>query len=404
MRWPLRGVLLTTGFVLLTACERQGAAPPAAPPAEVVVSTPLAREVVDELLYTGSTQALDTTEVRPRVTGFIEAVKFQPLDIVKSGQVLFEIDAREFRAARDRAQGDVTLREAMLRRATFEFNKLEEIRATGAVSEQEYADAMANRDGAAAALTSAQATLANAALQLEWCSVTAPIGGRISRDYFRNGDLVVADQTVLAEIVDDGRVYVYFNISERDLLTLRERGRVERAGGDPAASQPELRELRWRVEIGLMTESGYPHVGVIDYAAPQVDPTTGTLQVRAVFENANRVLVAGLFVRVRVPIGAPYTALTVNERALGSDQGQRFLLVVNDKDQVERRPVGVGTLRAGLRVITEGLQPSERVIVEGLQRVRPGLTVKPVVVPMPTGPAGAARPVVTTTSAPAAGH
>ncbi len=404
MRWPLRGMLLIVGVALLTACERQGAAPPTAPPAEVVVSAPLTREVVDELLCTGSTQALDTTEVRPRVTGFIEAVKFQPLDIVKPGQVLFEIDAREFRAARDRAQGEVTMREALLRRATFEFNKLEEIRATGAVSEQEYADAMANRDAAAAALTSAQAALANAALQLEWCSVTAPIGGRISRDYFRNGDLVSANQTVLAEIVDDGRVYAYFNISERDLLTLRERARAQRVGGVAAANQPELRDLNWRVEIGLMTETGYPHVGVIDYAAPQVDPTTGTLQVRAVFENANRVLVAGLFVRVRVPVGAPYTALTVSERALGSDQGQRFLLVVNDKNEVERRPVRVGALQAGLRVITEGLRPDERVIVEGLQRVRPGLTVKPVVAPMPTGPAGATPPGVTTSSAPAAGR
>jgi RND family efflux transporter MFP subunit len=189
-------------------------------------------------------------------------------------------------------------------------------------------------------------------------------------------------------------VYVYFNISERDILTLRATARAER--GDPTTPLPELRELRWPLQVGLMTEEGFPHEGVIDYADPAVDASTGTQQVRAVFENQDGALLAGLFVRVRVPLGKPYMALTVTERALGSDQGQRYLLVVNEKNVVEYRPVKVGTLQQGLRVITGGLGAQDRVIVSGIQRARPGLTVSPVETTMPELPAGAPAAAPTT--------
>lgn len=390
--------------VLATTCTLgcQPAQPPAPqlPPAEVTVSRPLQQEVTEALEFTGTTAALESVEVRARVTGFLQEIHFQPRAKVSKGDALFTIDPRPFKASLDAALADLDAKKARLEKAEFDFERFKGLYDQGSATQEEMVKATTDRDALRAAVAAAQAAVENAQLQFDWCQVTAPIYGRIGRNLVDPGNIVAADSTVLASLVNDDDIYVYFNASERDVLTLRERFRRDSAaaGGNPQ-SQPEIQDLREPAYMGLMTEDGHPHAGVLDYAAPELDPATGTIQVRARIPNPDAVLIPGLFVRVRVPVGQPYSALLVTERALGSDQGQRYLLVVNEKNEVEYRPVKVGTLEHGLRAISAGLKAEDWVIVTGIQRVRPGVTVKPVETPMPVGPAAPLAP----TTAPAAG-
>lgn len=394
-RNPAWVVLLLVGGAL-AGCDRQALAPAAAaPPAEVTVSRPLVQEVTDWMEGTGTTAPLEAVDVRARVTGFLEKVHFAPRALVNPGDALCTIDPRPFRNALDSAQAALEATQAQLIKAEWDLKKTQDLIQRGAASEDELASALATRDALKAQASANAAAIANATLQLEWSSVTAPIRGRISRNLVDPGNLVAADTTVLANIVNDAGIYVYLNASERDVLTLREHAQRERAAaGAPRGEPVDLRELHWPAYVGLMTEEGFPHAGVIDYAAPAVDASTGTQQVRVLIPNDDGLLLAGLFVRIHVPVSRPYAALTVTERALGSDQGQHYLLVVNEKHVVEYRPVTVGTLQANLRVISAGLAPTDWVIVNGIQRVRPGLTVKPIEAPMPVGTdAGRARPL-----------
>ena len=375
------------------------AAPAATPPADVTVSRPLQRQITDAVEYTGTTTAPESVDVRARVTGFLDKVLFEPRARVNAGDAIFDIDARPFKAALDRAEADVKTKEAQLAKAEFDAERIIDLSKKGVAAPDELSNATSNRDAFRAALAAAKAIAQQAALEFSWCKVTAPISGRISRNYIDTGNIVMADQTVLARITNDDSLYAYFNCSERDLLTIRERARQEATadGGSPT-SMPEVRQAKWPMYLGMMTEEGFPHVGVMDYVSPEVDASTGTLQVRGVFPNLDSVLFPGLFVRLRVPIGKPYTATVVSERALGSDQGQRYLLVVNSKNVVEYRPVSVGTLQGGLRVITQGIGEGDWIIVSGMQRVRPGATVKPIQSAMPAGPSDTSP----TTSAPVA--
>ncbi len=381
--------LIATVLALVIGCSPEAPAP-TAPPAEVTVSRPLAKNASDSVEYTGTTAPLEQVEVRARVTGFLEALHFEPRQKVGRGDLLFTIDKRPFENALSTAEAGLAMTRAQLDKARHDADRLQRLFERDAAGEEELRDAISKRDSLAASVAADEARLDQARLELSWCEVLAPTRGRVSRNLVDPGNVIAADATVLASIVNDDEVYVYFNVSERDILTIRAESRREREAAGQAASQPELRDLRLPVYVGLMTEEGHPHEGYIDYSSPTVDPSTGTQQVRAVLSNEDGVLLAGLFVRVRIPIGKPYTALTVAERALGSDQGQRYLLVVNEQNVVEYRPVNVGALHQGLRVISAGLKPDERVIVTGIQRVRPGLTVKPIDAPMPAGTAVAA--------------
>jgi RND family efflux transporter MFP subunit len=214
-------------------------------------------------------------------------------------------------------------------------------------------------------------------LDVEFAKVTAPINGRVSRALVTKGNLVNAgggDATLLTTIVSLDPIYVYFDIDERALLQYQQAAR-ERAGGN---NQPaNVREAKIPVQLGLANEAGFPYAGVIDFADNRVDPQTGTIRVRAVFANANRFFTPGLFARVRVPVGDKYQALLVPDRAIGTDQGQKYVLAVNKENVVEYRAVKLGRLHDGLRVIQDGLKPDELVIVNGIQRARPGVPVTP---------------------------
>lgn len=382
-------LLAMGGVCLVAGCDR-AAGPPAQPPAPVVtVSQPLQKEVSDYIEYTGTTSAIETVDVRARVKGFLQSVNFEPRAKVKKDQLLFVIDPSEYQAKCDQTIADLAARKAQLDLATYAFSRTDDLYNKGMGAEYERNTDMAKRDEAKAAVAAAEANLAEAKLNLGYTQVTAPIAGRVSRNQVDVGNLVGAGQyTLLTTIVNDDFVYVYFDVSENDLLAL-ERTREQRTN---TTTRPE--RLDAPAFLALADEVGYPHEGRIDFAETHLDTSTGTINVRAIFANPKGDLLPGLFARIRIPIRKPRQMLMVSERALGSDQGQRYLLVVNEKDQVEYRRVKVGRLDEGLRVIEEGIGPKDWVIVSGLQRARPGTTVSPQQAAMSATPEASTRPAV----------
>ena len=349
----------------------------APPPPQVTVATPAQEDVVLYGEYTGTTRAIEAVEVRARVMGFLVNMHFEPGEHVTKDDLLFTIDPEPFqialqaaRAQRDSAKAKLDLQQTELDRAKVLYEKQ-------ASSELSFIQARAARDTAQAALDHAEADLRSAELDLDYCYVKAPASGRVGRRQVDIGNLVGSDEaTRLTEIVRYSPLYVYFYISERDVQALQKLGKARRVEQSLAYSNRD----RTEIQVGLASEEGYPHQGYIDYTALQIDPSTGTFEIRGVLENTgalDEIIVPGTFVRVRVPLGRATGALLVSERALGSDQSGRYLLVVNAQNVVEHRPVQVGSLVDARRVIETGLEPGDRVIVNGLQRARPGATVAP---------------------------
>ena len=360
---------VAAGFLLaVCGCKRSKPAPPPPPPV-VTVAQPVQKTVTDYDDFTGHTQALATVELRPRVQGFLKSLHFKAGAMVKKGQLLFVIDPAPFEAKAAKARADVSRRKAALKNATWELKSKQTLRKQGTISEKEVINATAARDQAKADVSAAEAELQEAELDLSYTRIKAPIGGLMSRTLVDVGNLVGASgPTLLATIVHIQPIYAYFNISERDVLEYMRMARED----SKKTGKPTRGPVAY---LGLSSEKGFPHKGRLDYAANQVDASTGTIQVRGIFPNKERMLIPGLFCRVRIPVCERKDALLVSDRALGADQGGKYLLVVNEKNVVEHRPVKVGAMTRGLRVITEGLKPGEWVIVNGLQRVRPGIVV-----------------------------
>src|SRR5215510_7079710 len=379
----MRGfVHLATFFLLAVAtcisiAGCRGGPPPlaATPPPGVSVALPLEREVTDYEEYTGHIAAVEEVEVRSRVRGYLVKVNFIEGAEVKQGDVLFEIDPRPFQADLDAAKGKVAQWEAKLARAEADVMRYERLLPKGAASQKDLDTAVADRGEARAAIQSARAEVDRAALDVEFAKVTAPISGRVSRANVTKGNLISGTETApLTTIVSLNPIYVYFDVDERAMLRYQQAA-LKRAGG--SAQVPNVREAKIPVSLGLAGEAGFPYEGVVDFANNQVNAQTGTMQVRGVFANANHALTPGLFARVRVSVGDKYQAMLVPERAVGTDQGQKYLLAVNDQNVVEYRAVKLGRLFDNLRVIQEGVKPDELIIVNGIQRARPGLTVTP---------------------------
>jgi len=365
-------------FALVGCGEPGSEAPPPAPPV-VTVSQPVERKVTDIAGFTGRTAAVESVEVRARVSGYLLEVAYQPGQEVKAGQLLFRIDPVIYQAALDKARADVARYQAEVNLATAEYERMRRLAVGGATSREDIEKISAQRESAAANLAAARAAVKTARQNVEWTNVKAPINGKTGVNLLTKGNLVVADQTMLTTIVSLDPMYVYFDVDESTMLRVQRLIREGKATSYQKAAYP--------VEVGLANEQGYPHRGTIDFVSNQVNPSTGTLNVRGKFSNADRVLIPGVFVRVRVPVGRPHNALLIIDRALGNDQGQPFLLIVDEKNQVVRRDVEVGTLHdGGLREITSGLRRGEWVIVDGLMRVRPGITVEPRRQPMPKLP------------------
>jgi RND family efflux transporter MFP subunit len=335
--------------------------------------------VTDYADFTGRTAAVDSIEVRAHVWGYLDRVNFREGALVKKDDVLFEIDPRLYRADFERARGTVAQFEARVHRTERDYRRAKSLIARGAASQEDHDRYEADYREAVANLDVARANRDLAALNLGYTKVRAPVGGRASRYVVTVGNLIQSgDQgggTLLTTLVSVDPMYVYFDMDERTVLHVRQlirEGKARSAGAE------------WPVAIGLANQEGFPHRGTIDFEDNQVNPKTGTLRVRGVFPNKDEALSPGFFARVRVPIGRAHRALLVTDRALDTDQGQKVLYVVNDKNEVVSRPVRLGALHDGLREIAEGLRPGETVIVNGLQQVRPGVTVQPRLVDMPT--------------------
>ena len=374
---PLIGaLLLAVGAMCWAGCVKDP--PPAVnPPPEVTVSKPVSREVTDYFEFPGQTAAVGEVEVRARVTGYLIKVNFEDGQAVKKGDLLFEIDPQPYQAAVDRAEGDLKRLQALLDKAKVDLKRSAKLRPSGAASQDEYEQREAQLKVHTASLQSAEAAVREARLDLGFTKISSPIDGRVSRTRITEGNLVQpgpGGSTVLTTVVTTDPIYVYFNIDEHALLKYE-----GAAWGSGKEIHPDrIKRLKIPVEIGLENEEGFPHAGVLDFVDNRVDQETGTIQARGVFDNAKHYLTPGLFVRVRIPFGKPHQALMVNERAIGRDQKQKFLLTVNKDNVVEYHEVKVGALRDGLRVIQSGIEAGDMVIVKGLQRVRPGLPVTPV--------------------------
>jgi RND family efflux transporter MFP subunit len=384
-RLPLSiGSALVLGLCLgVAGCARPAAEAPAAEPVSVPVSHPVEREVTDHADFTARIAAVDSVDVRARVAGYLEKVNFQEGALVKTGDVLYEIDPREYQAQLDANKARVAQNEAALQLARANNQRFRALfkQNPGAVSQADLDRYQAEEAQALANLNLAKANLDTARLNLEWTKVTAPVSGRVSRTQVTVGNLVQSgDQgggTLLTTLVSVDPMYAYFDVDEYTDQRVR---KLIREGKFPFKSADEAVVP---VSLGLATEEGFPHRGTINFADNQVNPKTGTLRVRGVFPNKDKVLTPGYFARVRVPVSPPHQALLVSERALDNDQGQTILYVVNAKNEVASRPVRLGQLHDGRRAIEDGLKPGERVIVNGLQQIRPGVTVEPKLVPMP---------------------
>jgi RND family efflux transporter MFP subunit len=364
-------ILTVLIFGVLSGCsEKNEYVEPPAP--EVTVSKPLVKNVTEYLKFTGTAKAIEEIDIRARVEGFLENLHFEDGAYIKKGQLLFTIDPKPYKAAVENARGRLGRHQAQLERAEKEYQRNLTLFKQKAASEANVVKWKSEMEESRAAVVSAQAALDKARLDLGYCTIRSPIAGRISRRKVDVGNLVGAgEKTLLTTIRQGSPIYAYFSINERDLLRVMKMAREE---GIPADNPDKI-----ALELGLANETGFTHKGHLDYADSTVDPNTGTLELRGVFPNPGPpyVIVPGLFVRLRLPIAERENALLVTERALGLDQGGRYLLVVDNENKVEQRHVKIGALRDGMRVIEDGLKPEDQVVVKGIQRAIPGAKVTP---------------------------
>jgi RND family efflux transporter MFP subunit len=360
-----------------------------------MVSVPVVKDVIDYEDLSGRTESIKSVDVRARVSGYLKEVCFAGKEgsDVEKDQELFQIDPSIYQAEVNRSRAILKQAEAHRDRLKKELDRAAALLPTHAISQEEYDKAKGDLDEGEATIGMAQAALDLALLNLNYTRVTAEISGRISRQLIDPGNLVKADDTVLTTIVAQDPIYAYFDLDTRTTMRLR---RLLRAGKIKSS-----REAKMPVLLGLVDEVDeegvpqYPHTGFVNFVDNRVDAMAGTLRLRGEFGNHDRMLSPGMFVRIRIPIGKKHPAILISERALGTDQGQSFVYVVNDENQVEYRRVKLGALHDGLRVVEDGLAKEERIVVDGLQKVRPKMEVNGELVKMRPANESATPPLVT---------
>jgi RND family efflux transporter MFP subunit len=359
------GALLVL-LAVAAGCNQEKKAPEKKAP-EVFITTPVQGEVVDYEDFTGRLDAIKTVDIRARVTGFLLQAPFIEGQLVHEGDLLFRIDPQSYDADLKLAKANHKLAEADERLQQANTARARLMLQNNSMSPQDYDTAAATLDKSRANSEAMAATRDRAKLYDDWTKVTAPLSGRISRRLVDPGNLVVADNTVLTTIVNDTKLWAYFDIDERTYLELA-RPLTSEMGGKPGS-------LNLPVLMSLANEDDFTRTGVVDFVDNRVVGTTGTIRLRAVFDNPNGELRAGLFARIRLPLGTVYTPFIIPDEAVASDQGRKYVYVVDDKNEIVYRPVTLGQEIKTLRVIKEGIAAGDRVVVNGMQRVRPGVQV-----------------------------
>jgi multidrug efflux system membrane fusion protein len=368
-------IVLLTMSLLLAGCSKSESPNTKAPPKPVIVSSqPVQQEIVEWDEYTGRLQAVESVEIRARVSGYLKEIAFKDGGKVKKGDLLFVVDPRPYMAQLHQATAELDRAKSRLDLARNDVGHAQRLLKEQAISEEEYDTRSKNLVQAAASVESAKATVDIAQLNVDFTQIRAPIPGRISRKLITEGNLVAADTTVLATIVSVDPIHVYVDADERSVLKYR---RLSIEGKRQSA-----RDFKIYVEMALIDEQAFPHQGYIDYVDPEVNPATGTIRARGVFANPDDLLGPGLFARVRVPGSGKYKALLISDRAIAMDQGKQFVMVVTKDNHAEYRPIQTGRIHDGLRIVTTGLSPEDWVITNGLQFVRPGIEVEATHAPM----------------------
>jgi len=362
------GTLVALGAVL-SACNQQNAYVPPPPP-KVDVAVPVKQTVTPYLYATGSTTAVNMTTLIARVSGFIQEIDYKDGDTVKAGQQLFLIEPQPYQLALEQSQAAKASADALVKQSTANLQREQELVAKKVDPQSALDSAVAQNDANLATQQQAEVGIKQAELNLSYTQVKAPCDGIVTARQISMGQLVAAGTTTLATVVQFDPIYVNFNVGEQDVQKIRanfmKRGII---------TIEDLKQIP--VEIGLQTEDGYPHKGMLDYASPNLDPSTGTLAARARFDNAKRPLLPGYFVRVRVPLSEQPDQLLVPDRAIGADQSGRYVLTVNKDDVVEQHTIEIGQMVGELRVVTKGVAAEDRIVVSGLLTAVPGDKVEP---------------------------
>ena len=362
------GVMLLS--VLLVGCDNS-VAQNAAPPAPAVSAADVVVKSISQWdSFNGRIEAVESVQLRPRVSGYIDKVNYTDGQEVKKGEVLFTIDDRTYRAALEQAQANLARAKTQASLAQSEANRTDKLVNTNVVSREEWEQRRSAATQAQANIRAAQAAVDAAQLNLDFTKVTAPIDGRASRALITSGNLVTAGDTasVLTTLVSQKTVYVYFDVDESTYLHYQNLAR----SGQGASSN----HMALPVEIGLTGEEGYPHQGKVDFLDNQLTPSTGTIRMRALLDNAQRQFTPGLFARVRLPGSAEFKATLIDDKAVLTDQDRKYVYIVDKEGKAQRRDITPGRLADGLRIVQQGLKPGDKVIVDGLQKVfMPGMPV-----------------------------
>ncbi len=363
--------------VLLVGCD-DGVAQNAVPQAPAVSAADVVVKSISQWdSFNGRIEAVESVQLRPRVSGYIDKVNYTDGQEVKKGEVLFTIDDRTYRAALEQAQASLARAKTQASLARSEANRTDKLVNTNVVSREEWEKRRSAATQAQADIRAAQAAVDAAQLNLDFTKVTAPIEGRASRALITSGNLVTAGDSasVLTTLVSLKTVYVYFDVDEATYLHYQNLAR----SGQGASSN----HLALPVEIGLVDEEGYPHQGKVDFLDNQLTPSTGTIRMRALLDNAQRQFTPGLFARVRLPGSAEFNATLIDDKAVLTDQDRKYVYIVDKEGKAQRRDITQGRLAAGLRIVQQGLNPGDKVIVDGLQKVfMPGMPVNAKTVPM----------------------
>jgi multidrug efflux system membrane fusion protein len=368
----LLAIALATLAGLTAGCSSSGSAQPKAPaPVEVSVADVICKQIGDNDEFTGRLEAVHAVEVRPRVSGYLQSVHFKEGEIVQEGDLLFQIDPRPFQAEVDRLKGELSQAKAQRARAESDFERAERLHNNDGMSAEEYDRRAAVRNEAEARIATTEAALRGAALNLEFTRVTAPITGRVGRAEITEGNLVeggAGQIKPLTTLVSLDPIYVYFDVDEQTYLKYAHVTQVRKTGS---------RELPGAALLGLADEDGFPHVGRLSFVDNQVSSSTGTIRLRATFANKNLALTPGLFARIRLQGGEARTGCLARDEAVITDLNQKYVFVLDKNNTLVYRPVKLGPITDGLRVVRDGLHEGDTIVVSGLQRVRPGAIVTP---------------------------